>query len=216
MTELHKKIHAYLMEKGYQKEDLIRMDQSSVSLSMEMMEYAHRNQKRENGEQYANHPLRCFQTYRDMVGITWNNDDSVDKNLLFKNDIPYDGVQEVCLLHDVIEDTDITIEELKAIFSDCGFETYFDLYVKEPLTLITHKKSMDYDEYVLTYVMKNSISSIVKMIDMQDNLNMIGGLVSLDKSKYERSARYLKLLYLINSKYRFIENLHAYKKKLEK
>ncbi len=214
MTELHEKIHEYLVTKGYKKETLQQMDKFSVYLSMEIMEYAHRNQTRENGEEYKNHPLRCLKTYRDMVGIIPNDDFCIDKDLLYEKGVPFDGVQEVCLLHDVIEDTDITIEELQEIFDECELGRYFHLYIKEPLLLITHKKSMPYDEYVLAHVMKNPISAIVKMIDMQDNLNLLYGLLSFDKGKFERSSTYLTLLYAINCKYRFIENIQTYKKKL--
>ena len=215
MTELHKKIHDYLMIKGYKKKDLNRLDKFSVYLSMEIMEYAHRNQTRENGEEYINHPLRCLQTYKSMIGIISNDYFCIDRDLLYENEIPFDGVHEVCLLHDVIEDSDITIEELEEIFDYCELGIYFDLYIKEPLTLITHEKSIDYDEYIVKYVMKNPISALVKMIDMQDNLNMLS-LSDFSESKYERSARYLKLLYTINCKYKFIENIQKYKKELEK
>ena len=64
MNENLKKIHKYLMERGVEEKQLLESDTSSVYLAMEIMEYAHRNQKRENGEDYANHPARCLETYR--------------------------------------------------------------------------------------------------------------------------------------------------------
>lgn len=215
MTKLLEKIHDYLISIGYKKENLKEQDLYSVNLSMEIMEYAHRNQTRENGEEYVNHPLRCLQIYRDLVGIKPDDYFCIDKDLLYEKGIPFDGVQEVCILHDVLEDSDITIEEIKEIFDCVELGSYFDLYIKEPLLLITHDKSMDYDTYVLDYVMKNPISALVKMIDMQDNLYMLS-LAEFSERKYERSARYLKLLYLINCKYRFIENVQSYKKDFKK
>src|SRR5574344_956739 len=94
-------IHEYLISKGAKEEDLKKMDGCSVYLSMEIMEYAHRNQKRENGEEYANHPSRCMQEYRELVGIVPDDPFCIDKDLMYEFEIPYDGVQEVCLLHDV-------------------------------------------------------------------------------------------------------------------
>ena len=63
------KIHEYLIDKGADEETLLQWDSSSVYLTMEIMEYAHRNQKRENGEDYAEHPSRVLENYRKLVGI---------------------------------------------------------------------------------------------------------------------------------------------------
>ena len=63
------KIHEYLIDKGADEETLLEWDSSSVYLAMEIMEYAHRNQKRENGEDYAEHPSRVLENYRKLVGI---------------------------------------------------------------------------------------------------------------------------------------------------
>ena len=57
------------MSRGVSEEKLLRSDTSSVYLALEIMEYAHRNQKRDNGEDYANHPTRCLGTYRQLIDI---------------------------------------------------------------------------------------------------------------------------------------------------
>lgn len=202
-------IHEYLISKGAKEEDLKKMDGCSVYLSMEIMEYAHRNQKRENGEEYANHPSRCMQEYRELVGIVPDDPFCIDKDLMYEFEIPYDGVQEVCLLHDVIEDSDFTIEEVEGIFDECSLENYFNLYIKQPLVNVTHIKSMDYLSYI-KICMEHSVSAIVKMMDLQDNLHVLS-LVEFNEKNYERASRYLQYLYLINVKYRFIENAKRYK-----
>ena len=74
------KIHEYLIDKGADEETLLEWDSSSVYLSMEIMEYAHRNQKRENGEDYAEHPSRVLENYRKLVGIKPNDYFCIDKN----------------------------------------------------------------------------------------------------------------------------------------
>lgn len=202
-------IHEYLISKGAKEEDLKKMDGCSVYLSMEIMEYAHRNQKRENGEEYANHPSRCMQEYRELVGIVPDDPFCIDKDLMYEFEIPYDGVQEVCLLHDVIEDSDFTIEEVEGIFDECSLENYFNLYIKQPLVNVTHIKSMDYLSYI-KICMEHPVSAIVKMMDLQDNLHVLS-LVEFNEKNYERASRYLQYLYLINVKYRFIENAKRYK-----
>ena len=204
------KIHEYLIDKGADEETLLEWDSISVYLAMEIMEYAHRNQKRENGEDYAEHPSRVLENYRKLVGIKPNDYFCIDEDMMAHNLIPYDGVQEVCLLHDVIEDTDFTIEELREIYIECGFEKYFDLYIEDALRKITHDKSMDYGEYI-KICLKNPISAIVKMMDLQDNLRVID-LIDLNEDKYNRAKGYLSWILMINDKYHFLENANKYRK----
>lgn len=198
------------MKKGVEENQLLESDTSSVYLAMEIMEYAHRDQKRENGEDYANHPARCLEIYRELVGIKPNDFFCMDKDLMYKHNVPYDGVQEVCLLHDVVEDTEFTLDDVREIYVDCGFERYFDMYIKDALKRITHDKSVDYSEYI-KMVLKNPISALVKMIDMQDNLKILD-LVKYDEGRYHRAQGYLFWTFIINDAYHFVENIERYRK----
>ena len=67
MNEKLKKIHEYLIGKGAKEEDLLKSDTSSVYLAMEIAEYAHRNQIRENGEDYVSHPYRVLEGYSKLT-----------------------------------------------------------------------------------------------------------------------------------------------------
>lgn len=203
-------IHQYLIEKGSHEEELKNMDTQSVYLSMEIMEYAHRNQKRENGEDYANHPWRCSKNYRNLVGIGPEEHFCIDSDLMWKNGIPFQGVQELCYLHDVLEDSELTFDDVQNIFFECGFEGYFNLYIAAPLKNITHIKTMDYLSYILI-CMEHPTSALVKMLDMQDNINIFS-LASFEKEKFVRSSNYLAYMYLINDKFHFIENIQKYLK----
>lgn len=208
-----KDIHDYLISVGKKEEELLKCDNYSVFLSMEICEYAHRNQKRENGEDYANHPFRCLGMYREFVGIIENDPFCIDKDIMLKHGIPFDGVQELCLLHDVIEDTDFTVKDLEEIFDECGLKTYFSLYIETPLKLITHKKSDDYDEYI-SQVLKHPTSSLVKMLDLYDNLNPTS-LNQLNEKEEKRMIDYLSYVIVINRAYDFVNNMNKYKKEFE-
>ena len=65
----------------------------------------------------------------------------------------------VALLHDVVEDTEVTLEDL-------GRE--FPPEVVEAVALLTHDKTVDYSEYVKE-VKKNPIAKRVKLADLAHN-----------------------------------------------
>ncbi len=207
------KIRDYLIERGVDEKSVNSGMTSSVNLAMEIMEYAHRNQKRENGEDYANHPARCLKTYRELIGIGPDGDRVMDKDLLYHNSVPFDGVQEVCLLHDVVEDTELTLNDVRDIYVECGFEKYFDMYIKDALQRITHDKTVDYGKYI-KICLKNPISALVKMIDMEDNLRILD-LIKYDEERYHRAQRYLFWTFIINDAYHFVENIENYKKQFK-
>ena len=65
----------------------------------------------------------------------------------------------VALLHDVVEDTDVTFEQLKQDFPE---------EVIEALKLLTHDKNTDYMEYVKK-LKTNPIAKKVKIADIKHN-----------------------------------------------
>ena len=86
---------------------------------------------------------------------------------------------------------------------------YFDIYIKGALKAITHVRTMDYEEYI-KICLKNPISALVKMLDLQDNLFVLD-LVDFTEEKYKRSQRYLSYIRVINNTYHFLENSYKYK-----
>ena len=213
MNKNLEKIREYLIKMGVDEKSIHNGMTSPVYLAMEIMEYAHRNQKRENGEDYANHPARCLTTYRELIDIGPDGDRVMDKDLLYNNSVPFDGVQEVCLLHDVVEDTELTLNDVRDIYVECRFEKYFDMYIKDALERITHDKAVDYGEYI-EICLQNPISALVKMIDMEDNLRILD-LIKYDEERYLRAQRYLFWTFIINNAYHFIENIENYKKQFK-
>ena len=213
MNKNLEKIREYLIKMGVDEKSIHNGMTSPVYLAMEIMEYAHRNQKRENGEDYANHPARCLTTYRELIDIGPDGDRVMDKDLLYNNSVPFDGVQEVCLLHDVVEDTELTLNDVRDIYVECRFEKYFDMYIKDALERITHNKSVDYGEYI-KICLKNPISALVKLIDMEDNLRLLD-LIKYDEERYLRAQGYLFWTFIINDVYHFVENIENYKKQFK-
>lgn len=94
------------------------------------------------------------------------------------------------LLHDVLEDTDVTIGEL---------EKEFPKEVTEALRLLTHNINMDYFEYVRA-IRQNPVARTVKMADLMHNSDQ-SRLTGCDiaeekiawwKKKYEKAKKILE------------------------
>jgi hypothetical protein len=97
---------------------------------------AHAGQKDKSGAAYIFHPLRV------MTRCTNPN------------------ARIVALLHDVVEDTATTFEDLEA----AGFSPQ----VLATLRLVTHAKSVPYEEYIGS-LMADPIAVEVKIADLEDN-----------------------------------------------
>jgi len=120
---------------------------------------AHAGQTSANGEPYVLHPLHVMhqgQTLEEQV---------------------------VGVLHDVIEDSKVTLEDLE--------EDGFPLEILEALDAITHRykrNGWEVDETNVEYhirVKANSLATTVKLRDIRHNLSRIEDLAS-DPERYER------------------------------
>ena len=176
-----------------------------IEIAYRIAERAHRNQTRVNGEPYFMHPLRMYDYYRDLL---YKSNNPYKAEAMRDNGIPISGVEEVILLHDVIEDTGVTHKDIKKEFCKYGWKEYFDNYISEPLKLITHDKREKYETYIKK-VMKNPISSFVKMLDLINNLDLLR-VAKLGDYEYNRTHRYVKYFKMINDKYHYVEKIRNY------
>lgn len=88
----------------------------------------------------------------------------------------------VALLHDVVEDTNTTFEEI---------ESYgFSKDVMDALKLMTHKEGVDYFDYVHE-IGKNRIAREVKLKDLEHNMQ-ISRLDTVTKKDLDRVKKYKK------------------------
>lgn len=88
----------------------------------------------------------------------------------------------VALLHDVVEDTDVTMDDLrKAGFTDVQLEA---------ISSMTHEDSVEYMDYVRE-VKKNPIATAVKIADILHNsdITRIENPTEKDLSRYERKYK---------------------------
>ena len=197
MTELKRKI----IEASGGNVTEEKLCDKPTSLAFYLAIYAHMGQVRENGERYFVHPLALDMKFHDLVTIEQNATLSIET--LETYEIPFRGVRELCFLHDIVEDTEISHNDIKELFYDCGFQEVFDNYIDEPLKLITHDKSEPYETYIAK-VMTNPISALVKMLDLNDNLDLFG-LSKFNESKANRAKKYLDYFKMINDKYHYLD-----------
>ena len=95
----------------------------------------------------------------------------------------------VALLHDVVEDTDITLSDLA--------EYGFDDEIIDALKLMTHNKSVPYMDYVRK-IKKNPIATKVKKADLAHNSDLTRLDYVDDKAK-ARVEKYKKAIEIFNS-----------------
>ena len=121
---------------------------------------AHTNQTRWNGDAYITHPMRVA------------------------NSLTTEDERVVGLLHDVVEDTDVTLEQLQ----EFGFsETQL-----AAVDSVTERKGESYLEFVLRS-RANSIGCRVKEADIKDNLSGLFGDMYQD-----RIDKYKLALWILN------------------
>lgn len=89
-------------------------------------------------------------------------------------------LMQIAVLHDVIEDTDITRDDL--------YKIGFSIRVLHALNLLTHKDGIPYDDYIKD-LSTSSDAKAVKRADLIDNSN-ITRLKGLRKKDFDRLEKY--------------------------
>ena len=95
----------------------------------------------------------------------------------------------VALLHDVVEDTDYTLEDLATM----GFEPV----IIDALKLLTHDEDTPYMDYVRA-IKNHPIAKTVKLADLKHNSDLTR-LDAVDEKALARREKYLKALELLEA-----------------
>lgn len=135
-------------------------------LSITVATRAHAGQKRKDGTDYISHPMRV--AARAMAA---------GESLL---------VLAICMLHDVVEDTSVTLEQLR--------ELGFSSYVIDGVDSVTKRPGESYKDFILRAA-NNAFGRIVKVYDIQDNLEDQSALdadeAAFLKTRYESALEVL-------------------------
>lgn len=128
--------------------------------AINVMYEAHQGQKDKGGFPYCFHPYQVAQGMEDEISCT------------------------CALLHDVVEDTDITMEDL----TDMGFPKE----VTDVLKLLTHEKGIPYMDYVRNLA-ENPTARRVKLADLKHNSDLTR-LKEVTDRDLERIEKYRKAI----------------------
>ena len=121
---------------------------------------AHKDQKDKTGLPYIYHPI----------------------HLAYNVESEYEII--TALLHDVVEDTDYTFEDL--------LEMGFPKEVVEALTYLTHDKDVRYKDYVKN-IKNNELARTVKLADLRHNSDL-SRLNVVNEEDRERQKKYLEAI----------------------
>ena len=141
------------------------MKQSQSEKAYEIAKKSHLGQVDKAGEDYIKHPEKVASFVKT------------------------DEEKAVAYLHDVIEDTELTLENL--------YEYDFSKEVIEAVDIITKKRGEDYQSY-LNSVKKNKLARAVKLADLRHNSNLTR-LTKVTEKDIERKEKYQKAINFLNS-----------------
>jgi len=133
--------------------------------AMQIAYCAHHGQKDKVDVPYIFHPIHLAEQMEDEISCC------------------------VALLHDTVEDTAVTLEDLKSVFPP---------EVTEAIALLTHREDTDYFDYVRA-IKANPIARKVKLADIAHNSDQsrcAGSYVTAErkaawKAKYEKATKIL-------------------------
>lgn len=114
------------------------LPRNSVKLAYNIARTAHRGQKDKAGKDYINHPLA-------VASFVAGHDAKI-----------------VALLHDTIEDTFVTEEDLRPLFSE---------EIVDAIVSMTHLNGEPYMEYIRR-VSGNELAKTVKLADLRHNMDL--------------------------------------------
>ncbi len=136
-----------------------RLTKKAMKIAFE----AHKDQVDKTGVPYIYHPIHLAEQMDDEVSIC------------------------VALMHDVVEDTDTTFEDLE--------KEGFTKDIIDALKLLTHDEAVPYLEYVKE-IKQNSIATKVKLADLNHNSDL-SRLDVVDEKAMERLEKYKKSIAIL-------------------
>lgn len=136
-------------------------------IALELAVEKHKNQTDKAGNPYILHPLHVMENVKSKEG------------------------KIVAILHDIIEDTDVTEDYL--------LKMGLSKHIVDAVVALTRSGDKDYQEYIKD-LSTNSLAKEVKIADLEHNMDL-KRLPTLNEKDLERNRKYqIAYHYLINNK----------------
>lgn len=131
--------------------------------ALKLMFTAHKDQVDKSGLPYVFHPYHLAERMEEENAVV------------------------VALLHDLIEDTDYTLENLR--------EMGFSEEVCEAIGVMTHQKGVSYFDYIRK-IKQNPLATKVKLADLKHNsdLSRLDGVTGKDRERIEKYKKAMEML----------------------
>jgi (p)ppGpp synthase/HD superfamily hydrolase len=139
----------------------------NIEKALDIAIHAHKGQVDKAGKAYILHPLRLMNQF-------------VDEKLMI-----------VSILHDVVEDSDFTLDDL----NNEGFSSE----IINAVDCLTKRQDEEYSSFI-DRVMDNSLARQVKIVDIKDNLDISRLSEPLSKKDIERLEKYQMALLQLQNK----------------
>lgn len=138
---------------------------ATLEKAIEIAARAHRDQRDKNGAPYILHPLRIMVRMPSLETMT------------------------IAVLHDVVEDSDITLDDLR--------REGFGEAIVAGVDCLTRRPREDYADYI-ERVKQNPLAVQVKLGDLEDNMNL-QRLDRLQESDFKRVMKYHDTFQMLKS-----------------
>jgi len=138
-----------------------------LQFALELAIKKHKNQEDKSGKPYILHPLHVMETVKT------------------------DDAKIVAILHDIIEDTDVTKEDL--------LNAGLSKHIVDAIVMLTRSDDIDCMDYVKK-LSSNPLAKEVKLADLQHNMDL-RRISTLKEKDLDRTRKYqIAYHYLINTK----------------
>jgi (p)ppGpp synthase/HD superfamily hydrolase len=140
--------------------------------ALEIATQAHAGQKRKgSGEDYITHPIAVAENAEEIYWSIYADD------LDGSNDVVARKIYIVGILHDVVEDTSVTLGELSHEFPD--------IHILQALSMLTRREGTTYYDFIKTIASEGSIVAlIVKIADIKHNMSDLKEGTLKDKYRF--------------------------------
>lgn len=144
-----------------------------IDTAVYMAAYYHQGQRDKQGKPYIQHVLAVAAMFE---GVS-------------------DDAYVVAILHDIVGDTDCTIEIIYEVFGDV---------IGDAVKAITKARKSNYFEYITSQVTQNFLATVVKLADLEHNFSRLRGLPQADRFRL-RDKYYKAISTLIEAKWKYLD-----------